>query len=402
MRSTVPLRHKLIAVVVAAAIACGLYAFLRYREAQLASAASLSFDSAVAQQLDPSLARTPHPAVVLGQSILSDSFVATLILHADLSEPSTPHAIGEFRTQVELTQPTAGLLWVRYRDPDPGQAVATANAVAKGLAEWAPPSTTSASPPPAPASAAAPQPAPSAEPSLAAALGELQAQLSAADQRFTRDRRCCLERDRQRYLESQVHAAQQKVDDLRNEFADSDSSSGAQARLDAIQHALALFWPSTAGINTAGTSEEQLDYERQQLTRDISVIAQQRQAAQRVEAAYSASVNQPAPARPAASSPPAPGATGNPLHLERMARLPAQVAWWPSALIGCFCGLLYWDSPLPAIILPLSPMTCSICPKNAPLPSTTCSTPMRASQSVPSGNRLTIIRSRLPPASAPF
>ncbi len=25
-----------------------------------------------------------------------------------------------------------------------------------------------------------------------------------------------------------------------------------------------------------------------------------------------------------------------------MAGLPAQVVWWPSALIGCFCGLLYW------------------------------------------------------------
>ena len=195
--------------------------------------------------------------------------------------------------------------------------------------------------PAAPASAAAPQPAPAAEPSLAGALGELQAQLSAVDQRVDPESSLLSERDRQRYLESQVHAAQQKVEDLRNEFADSNSASGVQARLDVIQHALALFWPSTAGLNTAGTSEEQLDYERNQLTRDMSVIAQQRQAAQREEAANSASVNQPAPAA-VAPSPPAPEATGNPLHLERMARLPAQVAWWPSALIGCFCGVLYW------------------------------------------------------------
>lgn len=353
MRSTVPLRHKLIAVVVAAATACGLYAFLLYREAQLASAASLSFDSAAAQQLDPNTARALHPAVVLGQSILSDSFVATLILHADLAEPSTAHAIGEFRTRVELTQPSAGVLWVRYRDPDPGQAVATANAVAQALTGWAPP-TTGTSAPAAPASAAAPQdappaeplpataprPAPAAERSLATALGELQAQLSAADQRADPESSLQTERDRQRYLESQVRDAQQKLDDLRSEFPQSDSASGGQVHLDAIQHALALFWPSTAGLNAAGTSEEQLDYERDQLTRDMNVIAQQRQAAQREAAANADSVNQPASAA-AVPSPLAPSATGNPLHLERMARLPAQLARWPSALIGFFCGLLY-------------------------------------------------------------
>ncbi len=259
MRSTVPLRHKLIAVVVAAATACGLYASLLYREAQLASAASLFFDSAAAQQLDPNTARALHPAVVLGQSILSDSFVATLILHTDLAEPSTAHAIGEFRTRIELTQPTASLLWVRYRDPDPAQAVATANAVAKALAEWTPPANSTPAPA-APASAAAPLPAPAAERSLATALGELQAQLSAADQRVDPESSLQTVRDRQRYLESQVRDAQQKLDDLRNEFPQSDSASGGQVRLDAIQHALALFWPSTAGLNSAGTSEEQLDY----------------------------------------------------------------------------------------------------------------------------------------------
>jgi hypothetical protein len=169
----------------------------------------------------------------------------------------------------------------------------------------------------------------------------LQAQLSAADQRADPESSLQSERDRQRYLESQVRVAQQKLDDLRNEYPRSDSASGGQVRLDAIQHALSLFWPSTAGLDTAGTSEEQLDYERDQLTRDIGVIAQQRQAAQREEAANSASVNQPARAA-AVPSLPAPDATGNPLHLVRMARLPAQVAWWPSALIGCFCGLLYW------------------------------------------------------------
>jgi hypothetical protein len=368
MYSSVPLGHKLIAVVVAVATACGIYAFFRYREAQVAFAAWLSFDSAVTERLDPGISRVPHPAVVLGQAILSDSVVARLVPQADLASFSTAHAIGEFRTRLELSQPTAGLLLVRYRDPDPGQATATANAVAKALAGWAP-STTSAPPPaanaqpvpvlapgptPAPASAATPQQAPAAEPSLAAALGELQAQLSAADQRAGPESSLRSEHDRQRYLESQVRAAQQKLDDLRNKFAHSGSASGAQARFDVILHALALFWPSAAGINTAGTSEVQLHYERNQLTRDIGVFEQQQQAAQRVDAANSASANPPSQkTAPLASqpqtapeadvsSPPASGATRNPLHLEHMAGLPAPVAWWPSVLIGCFSGLLYW------------------------------------------------------------
>jgi hypothetical protein len=373
MRSPgVPLGHKLIAILVAVASACGLYAFLRYREARLASAAALSFDSTEARQLDPGIARSPHPAVVLAQSILSDAAVSSLLSQAGLSASPTPLAIGEFRSSVELTQPTAGLLYVRYRDPDPGQAAATANAVAQALAAWtpstsgAPPPAASAQPAPAPkpAPAPAPKPAPAASqnpagPSLAAALGDLQSQLSAADQHFGPNSSLS-EHDRQRYLEAQVHDAQQKLGDLRNQFAHSGSAPGAPARFDAIQHALALFWPSAAGMSTAGTSEGQLRYEREQLTNAIAVIERQRQTAQRDEAAQSAPANPPPPqSAPApqetdlpahrqspapvdSAPPPAAGDLYNPLHLDRMAGLPARVVWWPAALVGCFCGILYW------------------------------------------------------------
>ncbi len=348
------------------ATASGLYAFLLYREAQLALAASLSFDSSVARQLDPGIVRDPHPAVVLGQSILSDTVVARLVSQNSFAASPTIQDIGEFRTRVELTQPSAGLLRVRYHDPDPGQATVAANAVAKALAEWAPSaasapvSAANIQPAPergpklAPPSAPAPQNSPAAEQSLAAALGKLQAQLSAADKQAGLESSLLSEHDRQKYLESQVRAAQLELDDLRNQFANSDSALGEQARLDAIQHALAAFWPSAAGLNTAGTSQAQLDYEREQLTRAIRVIELQQQATQRVEAANSTSVNPPSqPAVPLASraqpvpaadatSPPASGAAANPLHLERMAGPPATVVWWPSALTGCCCGLLYW------------------------------------------------------------
>jgi len=331
VRSSVPLGHKINAVVVAALSACGLYAFLCYRETQLASAASLSFDSGVAQQLDPGITSAPHPAVVLGQSILSDSVVASLIPRADLAASSAAHAIGEFRTRVELTQPAASLLLVRYLDPDPGHAAATANSVAEALAGWAP-STTGDLPPAANAhsasASAAPGRAPGAEPSLAVALGELHAQLSGADRLVGADSSLLSDHERQRYLESQVRVAQRKLNDLRGEFARSGSAAGRQHRLDLIQRALALFWPSADDFDTSGTSEPQLSYEREQLTHVIGVIEQQVRAVQRGGAA--------------AASPPASSAVSGPLHLERLAGPPAPVVWWPSALIGCFCGLFYW------------------------------------------------------------
>jgi hypothetical protein len=182
-------------------------------------------------------------------------------------------------------------------------------------------------------------------------LGQLQAQLSDADRRVAKESSFRSERDRQKYLESQVRDVQQKLDDLRSRFAHAGSASGTQARFDVIQHTLALFWPSAAGINTAGTSEAQLDYERNQLTTVLGVLEQQQRAAQRLEAANSATAN--SPSQPLASrvqpaleagvaSPLASGATRNPLHLEHLAGRPTPVAWWPSVLMGCFCGLLYW------------------------------------------------------------
>jgi hypothetical protein len=195
VRSSVPLGHKLMAVVVAVA-ACGSYTFRHYREAQQVSAASLSFDFAQVQQQDSGVTDAPHPTVILAQSILSDSVVAKIIPPADLAASSVGLAIGEFRTRLELSQTTSGILRIHYRDPDPVEAAATANAIARALAAWAP-STTSTLPPaatapPAPASdaatqhasvavqpalapAAAAQHASDAGPSLAAALGELHA-----------------------------------------------------------------------------------------------------------------------------------------------------------------------------------------------------------------------------------
>ena len=208
MRSSVPLSHKLFAVIVAVATACGLYAFLRYRHAQFASAAALSFDSAAAQRLYSGIKLVPQPAVVFGQSVLNDTVVARFVPQADRAASSTAITIGEFRTRLELTQPNAGLLLVHYRDSDPGQAVAIANEVAEGLAAWTP----SIAGTHAPAADALPAPTPilkpqlasnvsqdtlPAGPSLAAALAELKAQLSSADQRVSQESSLQSAHDRQ-------------------------------------------------------------------------------------------------------------------------------------------------------------------------------------------------------------
>ena len=405
MHSSVPPGHKLIAVTLAAATAVGLYTFLSYRQAQVPVAASLSFDSAAAIQADPSLTGAPQAALFLGQSILSDSVIDKIVPQAHLGVASPEEAISQFRTRIELTQPSDALLQVRYRDRDPGNAAAITNAVAEALVAWAPanasalpkaanvaPAAAPAPPPapaaspepraesiPAPKSARAPQQAPAAGPSLAAALGELQAQLSAADERTGPESPSRSEHEQQRYLEVQVRTAQQRLNDLRKEFAPSGAADGGQARLETIQHALALFWPSAAGLSTAGTSEKQFRYEREQLARDISIIEQQHKAAERAEAAQAATaqsaaansapanpvpqqaaeppsqtmqVSRPQPAPPqtapeatASSAPaaaPRAGAAPNPFHIQSLAGAPAPVVWWPSALIGCCCGLLYW------------------------------------------------------------
>ncbi|HEX4067829.1 MAG TPA: hypothetical protein VHZ09_17545 [Acidobacteriaceae bacterium] len=421
MRSALPLGHKLIALILAAAVAGGLFFELRSRATESANSAALSFDPVAAQQIDAGLLTAAEPAVVLSQSILSDSVVAKLLTQEGLASSASPIDVGQFRARLDLTQPSPGVLWVRYRDTNLALATTATNAVAETLASWSPsgintappaatpppaptnhPAATHPAPPPASAKHPAPVRTPPAKkvaaanvpaPSngLAAALGELEEQLSTAQRRVGGPRSTGYsptDGEHQRYLEAQFRAAEQKLHDLRTQYATEDPA--AARHLATIREALVAGWSQSgqsAGLtdfHTAGTSAAQLSREKTQLADLIGVVAEQRRAIQREEDARSSPIVEtpaptpapapnpvstatPAPApQPRAVPPPAADTTAqnpptqsapasgpapsivhpftgedNPLRLLHLAGPGGTFLWWPAVVAGFLCGLIY-------------------------------------------------------------
>ena len=413
--SAVPLGHKFTAVLVAAAAAYGVHTWLERRAVQTAATAELSFSLHAAQRLDAGFVHAGAPAVVFAQSVLSDQKIADLSRSAYLSTSGMMSRVGEFRSRLDLTQPSPEVLGVRFRDADPAKAVQTANAIADSLVAWSPspdaPSALTepapAAPQPAaqqpPAAKTAPAPAPaqakkpitatnnnaaSGSPSpLAAALDQLQAQLSSTSRQIEEGvsegqarpgykGRAYAESEQQHLLKAQVRDAEKNVSDLRSRYG-----SGANAqRLGAIQQALA----SILGGGGVGVSASQLRRERDGLTRAIAVVQSQRAAIQKeagtgaesspaptaqTPAAPSSSAiserdltkaGSPAPASPNSQAPPASASSqpqpdsstasdptedpslANPFRMEKAAGVAAPIQWWPAAAAGVGCGLLYW------------------------------------------------------------
>jgi len=328
--SAVPLGHKFIAVLIAAAVGGGVYTWFRHDAVQRASSAELSFDMHAARRIDSGLVQAHEPAVVFAQSVLTDQRIAELSKSAYLSTSGMMSRVGEFRSRLELTQPTDATgqeLQVFFRDPDPAKGVATANAVADALTKWVPspdgpgaitePTATTpqpaaqqtpaktAAPAPAAAAKATPAPAPAvkksaplaengASGSLAAGLGALQEQLSSTSQKLEgagfegSKGRAYAQSEKQQLLKSQVHAAEAKLVELRGQATGND-----RARLGQIQEALA----SILGRGGAGVSASQLRREIEGLTRAISVVDEQRAAVEKEGAVADSSSAAPTPAR---------------------------------------------------------------------------------------------------------
>ena len=330
--STVPLGHKFTAVLLAAAVGGGVYMWFRHNAVQKASTAELSFDMHAARRIDPGFVQAPKPAVVFAQSILTDQKIAELSKPAYLSTSAMMPRVGEFRSRLVLTQPSAEVLGVRFNDPDPAKAVATANAVASALTAWAPspngpaPSTLpepAAPPRPAAATPPAAKAAPVAAPqkpvvrhddqaagTLAAGLGELQTQLSSTNQKLDALNsgggsrgRAYEESEQQELLKSQVRAAEKKVDDLRAQATGKD----AKDRLGKIQEALHSVLSGGVGV-----SASELRRERGDLTGAIGVVEEQHEAVEREEAQSTAGSGSEtaAAAAPAAPAPTAPAPAG--------------------------------------------------------------------------------------------
>ncbi len=326
--SAVPLGQKFTAVLLAAAVGGGVYSYYRHNAMEAASAAELSFDMHAARRIDAGLVQSHDPGVIFAESVLSDQKLADLSKSAYLSTSAMMSRVGEFRSRLVLTQPSAQVVRVRFVDPDPAKAADAANTVANALASWGPSpngpaALTEPAPMSAPAAAAKPQtpaatPAPKVEApkpapparkpvdtasneaagSLATALGGVQSQLATLSRQVEEGGsssrgRAYAQSEQQQLLKSQVRAAESKVADLRAKASGEDKQ-----RLGQIQQALSGILAG-GGV---GVSAGQLRREREALTRALAVVEQQHEAVEKEASARSGSDSAseaPAPAPPA-------------------------------------------------------------------------------------------------------
>ncbi len=385
-----PLGHWLIAVIFAVAVAWGLRTWLLRQAVQSAETATLSWDAAAARHQDPGLADTADPAVAMAQSILSDSVVDSLAQTAPVPSAERATRIGEFRSRLEIRQPSATLLQVQFRDANPEQAEKTTNAVAGSLASEV--SAPAGAPPPVMPSSVETRPAAPVKPrvavpasqqssALAHSLSQMEAELSSTQKRLDGISSGSWERNehagepssyrqskQQQLLTAQIGAALKEVGDWR---ADPRNSGKVQEPLRQIQEALLSVWPASRawkgarssavlrGFNAAGVDAGRLREERAQFTHALEVVQKQQQAVERLEPAQTANPPAPPNAAPAAessASAPAPSAGADsriaeseipktsaesPFRLLRPAGTPVRSPIWPAALAGFCCGLVY-------------------------------------------------------------
>ncbi len=394
--SGIPVGHKFFAILLAAAVAAAGCAWLMDQSRKSASAAVLAFDPALAQPVDAGIASAKNPAVALADLMLNDPTVAKLAKQAHLASSTPAGQMGEFRSDLQLSQPSAQRLDVRFQAADASQSMALANSIAHVLAVWSPVSA-SVIAPPAPAQsvvpsaapvpqAAASQPPPSShavsDHPLSEALTNLSAQLSATDQQLDRlaaggGSSSYTESGQQSLLRSQVGEARRTLRGFRVRYAKDLADPNISARLDEIQQALDSILPGghRYGFNAAGVSGPELRAERSELRQAIRIVDRETKEVQLAEAVHPASNAQPAipaappspetnalpsaqvsssplPAPPAGiaeqnipSTPPAGQApqqpAQSPLSIVRLAAPVPHPPLWPAIVAGALCGFLY-------------------------------------------------------------
>lgn len=367
-RSGLPLAHQVIALFLAAAAAGLLWFWLSKRATDSASAV-LQYDPGVAQNFDPGLAFARKPAIALADSILNDQAIAGLAKQSRPSSSANASGIGEFRSGLELSQPSSTVLMVQFLAGDSDRSASNANAVAQTLAAWNPSHAVTpaaaanpqpVNPPPqpatpletpahgAPAESQSHQSPPASAPvlplhSLSNSLGEIGAKLSATDQDLDRlagepdtgrsphrnSESAYTEFKQQQLLKAQVNAAEKRLDDLRGQYGKGDIGTDIKGRLASIQQALGSILHGSNpfahsaeanGLKTAGITASQLHWERSQLTHAISVIANERQAIEQAAATHSAS---DASSQAPSPSPTAPPPTAQPPSSDQQTLPPA-------------------------------------------------------------------------------
>lgn len=142
LRAGVMARRIALLAVVAAALGAGTFVLAR-NSVEQAPTAELSFNPDAAYHDDFNLSRSGRPSLAAAQAMLSDAVILELLgrvgASASDSAGNSAHAVGDFRSRLDLTEPLLETLQVRYRDPDARTAAVVANAVATALAEGAPP-----------------------------------------------------------------------------------------------------------------------------------------------------------------------------------------------------------------------------------------------------------------------
>jgi len=378
----VPLRHKLIAAVIAVAIGSGFFVWSRHGASRLATTAELWLDAGEARQSAPGVMQAKEPAVALAQSILNDDAISGLAKRTGVKDNAA-----QFRSRLALTQPSPNLLHVDYRNSDQQLSVAMANAVANMLTAWTPPPAL-ATPAPAfmaPVPVLAEHPAPKPHRSLRSShkhpddISKLEAQLAATDQRLAAlsaapppatapakadasTRPSSKESDQQRSLEAQLSAAQKDLADLRERYTDEyPDVETAKENVAGIERELASLRPiSSDGVQAANTPKREATDEASQLRQErahlVEEIEVQRRAELPRDQASLTTTNSTAPAQaalvarsqPALVRPPANTVAGpvlqSPFTLVRMASYSEPGSWWHGVLAGILCGFLYLSS----------------------------------------------------------
>jgi hypothetical protein len=357
------------------ALALGAATFVLARSiGERAATAELSFYPDAAYIDDFSLTHARHPAVAAAQSILTDSEVLDLLYRAGVPAADAGKAVGEFRSGLDLKEPSLETLQVRDYDHDPRRACAITNAVAAALEEWAPAVPTPAASKRAaaarPAARAAAHAAPQQDPlgSAYSTLADLEGQLASVDERlgvlvghptsaplYPAPLTAAQDEQRRR-LEAQLADAHRKLDDLRAQIAGGNPlTETAERRITELQQELAAFpMPASAssqGPAAIGTASilAQLRVQRGDL---VSEIAEENRSIVRLRA-HPAEQPKPTRAPPAQVAPAAPiPAWQNPFRILRLARVTPRILARPARLaIGisvvflaaaAFGVFLYW------------------------------------------------------------
>jgi hypothetical protein len=371
--------------VVAIAVGAGIFVLARRSAERSAETAELSFDSSVAARNDAAVAHATEPALTVAQSMLTETTVLDL-LHQVGAYPSSPAvSIGEFRSRLDLQQPSDGMLRVFYRDTDPRTARKVANAVASAIVNWNP---TESNPPPValpqissvpalPARAhASARPPGEALRTAYTTLADLEGQLAATDEMIgdlsqppaspgqtpNAAPPPTAPAEQRRILQAKLAAAQQRLDDLRlrytDEYPDVESTKDA---ISDLQQELASLPPATAGPSEGNGTSAAEKHETQ-----IADLRQHRAwLAGRIAAAKRAIVDiRPSPAPHRTSHPPqtasipptAPGAASpapamteiaawqNPFRIIRLTSVTRGSLAWPAIFASGLCILFYFVS----------------------------------------------------------